>query len=112
MAQTKRKSFKGYIPDNGIEFTLESASDPEKTQTIICRPALPGTVLMEVVAILGGTGGDMAEAMGKFFYSAMDPVNYKAFREFTDEPTNGISIEVLGEIAAFLVEEYTARPTE
>lgn len=111
MTQTKRKSFKGYIPENGIEFTLESA-DGERTKTIICRPALPGTVLMEVVAILGGSGGDMAGAMGKFFFASMDEVNYKAFREFTDEPTNGISVEVLGDIAAYLVEEYTARPTE
>jgi hypothetical protein len=106
------KTFKGYVPDSQPEFLLQSP-DESRSLTVVCRHSIPGTILMGIIAALSGQsgGGGGVQAMNEFFAAAMSPEMHVEFREFCDEPDNGISVDMLTEIASFLVEEFTSRPT-
>jgi len=105
----RRKSFKGgkavseYEP---VEFDLND-------QTFKCKPALQGAVLLEFVAkVDGDSGGAAANALYGFFKDAMEEDEYQRFRDYLKQPDLIIEMSTIGEIASWLVEEYTNRPTE
>jgi hypothetical protein len=109
MSNTRRRTFKSsrkladYDP---LEFEIND-------QTFKCKPALQGAVLLEFVAKADSEeGGAAAGAMYDFFGDVMDELEYKRFRNYLKNPDIIIEMETIGEIAAWLVEEYTARPTE
>lgn len=104
----RRKSFKGgksiteYEP---VEFELND-------QTFHCRPALQGAVLLEFVARADSeSGGAQAGALYDFFKDCMEEAEYERFRAYLNQPDLIIEMTTIGEIASWLVEEYTARPT-
>lgn len=105
----RQKSFRGgkAISDfEPIEFDLEG----RKFQ---CKPAVQGAVLLEFVAQADGdSGGAAAGAIYGFFESCMPADQYKAFMELLNDPDLIFDMEVIGEIAGWLVEQYTARPTQ
>ncbi len=105
----RRKSFKGgkALSDfEPIEFDLND-------QTFKCRPALQGATLLEFVAKADGeSGGAAAGALYGFFQDAMEEEEYTRFRNYLNSPDLIIEMETIGEIASWLVEEYTARPTQ
>jgi hypothetical protein len=106
---SRQKSFKGgknIAEFEPIEFDLND-------QHFTCRPALQGATLLEFVAKADGdSGGAAAGALYGFFEDAMSAEEYKRFREYLKAPDLIIDMSVIGEIASWLVEQYTARPTE
>lgn len=106
---TRRRTFKSgkALSDfDPLEFELND-------QTFKCKPALQGAVLLEFVAKADSDdGGAAAGAMYDFFADVMDELEYKRFRNYLKNPTVIIELDMIAEIAAWLVEEYTARPTE
>lgn len=105
----RRKSFKGgkaITEFEPIEFDLND-------QTFKCRPALQGATLLEFVSKADGeSGGAAAGALYGFFQDAMEEAEYKRFRDYLNSPDLIIEMDTIGEIATWLVEEYTARPTQ
>lgn len=109
MVKRRFKSFTGgrniddYEP---LEFDLED-------ETFVCKPAVQGAVLLEFVAAADSdSGGKSAQALYDFFKECMDEVEYRRFDEYLKNPKMIFDFEVLGDIAGFLVEEYTTRPTQ
>lgn len=109
MSNGRSKSFKGgkaideFEP---IEFDLND-------QHFVCKPALQGAVLLEFVAKADSdSGGQAAGALYGFFSDCMEEGEYNRFRAYLNDPGLIIDMETIGEIASWLVEEYTARPTQ
>lgn len=105
----RRKSFKGgksITEFEPIEFELND-------QTFVCKPALQGAVLLEFVSNADSeSGGAQAGALYKFFQDCMEPAEYERFQAYLNQPNLIIEMTTIGEIASWLIEEYTARPTQ
>lgn len=106
---TRRKTFRGgkNIADfEPIEFELND-------QKFHCKPALQGAVLLEFVARADSDdGGAAAGALYSFFEDVMEPPEYLRFRDYLRNDEVIIEMDTIGDIAAWLIEEYTARPTQ
>jgi hypothetical protein len=102
-----RRIFKGVkLPDVPM-FTLESASDPDVTVEFTGIAALPGLPALQLV-----TDGITMHTLPSFFQEILGDEQYEKFTTFANDPINGITLDVLIELATYLMEEYTNRPTE
>ena len=89
-----------------LEFVLNN-------DTFKCRPAVPGRVILQFVADADSDeGGKAALAIDQFLKSSMVETEYARFKTLVDDPDTIVSMETLGEIVGWLVEEYTARPSQ
>lgn len=78
-----------------------------------CYPNLQGKVLLDIVANSDEDNpSSVAQTMTDFFGRALKPESYERFSALLEDPDRIVTVETLGEITAWLVEEYTARPTE
>lgn len=104
----RRKSFRGGKSIDEFEPVEFDLND----QTFKCKPALQGAVLLEFVSKADSdSGGQAAGAMYSFFQDCMEESEYERFYEYLNRPDLIIDMTTIGEIASWLVEEYTARPT-
>lgn len=77
-----------------------------------CYPSIQGGVLLKFVADGDSDdGGRAAEALLHIFERVLLPESYARFKALIDDPTRIVTIEKLGEIAVWLIEVYTKRPT-
>ena len=84
---------------NGEEFT--------------CRPAMSGASLLDFVRRADSDSGGMAaEAIVDFLSMSMEEDDAARFDAMIKDPDQIVEVETLGEIAGWLVEQYTARPTK
>lgn len=89
-----------------LSFTLNG-------ETFNAVPAIQGSTLLEFVAAADSdSGGAAAGALYSFFENCMEPDEYARFRALLKDPKIIIDMETIGEIAGWLVEEYTTRPTK
>jgi len=79
--------------------------------TFNCRRAVQGKLLLNLVANADDPAKS-AEAMNKFFEMVLMPEDHRKFEELCSDPDKIISVDTLAEIAAWLVAEYTNRPTQ
>lgn len=78
-----------------------------------CYPNLQGKVLLDIVSNSDEENpAAVAHTMTTFFEKSLKPESYERFSVLLEDPEKIVSVETLGEITAWLVEEYTARPTE
>jgi hypothetical protein len=105
----RKKTFRGgkHISEfEPIEFELND-------QKFACKPAIQGATLLEFVAKADSdSGGAAAAALYGFFEDTMEEAEYARFMEYLNAPEYIIEMETIGEIASWLVEQYTARPTQ
>ena len=89
--------------DEPIEFELYD-------QTFRCKTALQGRELLEFVSVSNGENfGASAEAVLSFIDTCITPDDRKKFQELTGSDSEKIvSMEVLTELAAWLVELYSS----
>jgi hypothetical protein len=103
----RKKNFGAPVEDvEPLEFTLFE-------ETFKCRPQLQGATLLTYSKRFASE--DLAEvnaAFLDFFESALKTESYKAFKAVIESEDKIVNIETLGEIAEWLIEEYTDRPTE
>lgn len=106
---TRHKDFGGGTDVSAYEplsFTLIG-------ETFSCIPAVQGHVLLSFVARASGSdGAAAATALDDFFEKAMESEEFVKFKAHLENPKIIIDMEKLGEIAGWLVEEYTTRPTQ
>lgn len=78
-----------------------------------CVPAVQGKVLLNLVS---DTSADdpvkSAQTMNKFFEAALKKESLEKFNTLLEDPEKIVTVEVLGEIVGWLVEQYSNRPTE
>lgn len=105
----RKKAFRGgraITEFDPIEFELND-------QVFTCKPALQGAVLLEFVSKADSeSGGAAAGALYGFFEDAMDPSEYIRFVDYLKSPDIIIEMSLIGDIAGWLVEQYTDRPTQ
>jgi hypothetical protein len=102
-----RRIFRGVKLAEVPVFTLESASDPDVTIEFTGIAALPGLPALRLVV-----DGISMETLPVFFKEILGTEQYDKFTAFADDPANGITLDVLIELAKYLIEEYTGRPTK
>lgn len=101
-----RRIFRGVQLPNRPVFTLESASDPNVVVEFTGISALPGLPAMRLA-----TEGVSYDTLPTFFTQILGEEEYQRFEEFANNPSNGITLDVLVDLARYLLEIYTGRPT-
>ena len=78
-----------------------------------CRPALQGKMLLDLIARTTNSEDPAAGArvISEFFSGVLLADCYARFELLTNDPDKIVDVESLGEIVAWLVEQYTDRPT-
>jgi len=78
-----------------------------------CHPNIQGKVLLNMVAKTGeeDQGVAIAQVLDEFFSMCLLPESFERFNQLLNHPEKIVTVEALGEITAWLIEEYSARPT-
>lgn len=88
-----------------VTFTLDG-------ETFTARGSVQGATLLKFVKEAdSGDGGRAASSLLGFFKIVLEPESYTRFEAVTEDPDKVITIEQLTEIAGWLMEVYTDRPT-
>lgn len=78
-----------------------------------CRPNLQGKTLLDIIANAGDDDGvGAAKSITEFFNVALLPESAERFNKLLTDPDKIVTVDTLGEITAWLVEEYSSRPTQ
>lgn len=78
-----------------------------------CNPSVQGRVLLSIVADTSSEDpGTVAMVTDKFFSYALTKESLERFNKLTTSPETIVTVETLGEIVAWLVEQYSDRPEE
>jgi hypothetical protein len=78
-----------------------------------CRPVIQGKVLLNLMANSSTEdAGSMAETIGSFFDLCLLPESLDRFNTLLENPDKIVTVEALGDITGWLVEQYSARPTQ
>lgn len=78
-----------------------------------CWPSLQGKILLEIVANADSEdGSSMAKSINEFLGAAVKPESKERLDALMADPEKVVDVETLGEIMGWLVEQYSARPTQ
>lgn len=78
-----------------------------------CYPVIQGKVLLDIVANAeANEGAGAAKVITDFFKACMPEESYLRFDTLITNPDKIVTVETLAEITAWLVEEYSSRPTQ
>lgn len=80
-------------------------------ESFTARPAIPGAVILDFIAAGQDGGLAIATQLINFYESALEPSEFARFQKKIYDPDVIVDEELLGEIVAYLVEEYTSRPS-
>lgn len=81
-------------------------------ETFAAKPELQGIVLMDFLEASDGGGVSSIVAFKDFLKESMEEEEYTRFNTTLRTAKQNIDIEQIAKIVAFLVEEYTSRPTK
>lgn len=82
-------------------------------ETFECRPSLQGKFLLELISESSSDDpGASATVVQKFFDTVLLEDSLEKFNELANDPEKIVSVETLSEITGWLVEQYSARPTQ
>lgn len=103
--RTRHRSFttKGTGATEPVTFDLDG-------ELFTCRAQVPGTVLLEHVERLSDGATAAAELLA-IWPDVFDGDEHARFRAYVDHPDNEVSVQVLGELLAFVLGELAGRPT-
>lgn len=98
---------------SGGDISAEPISFKLHGEEFDCWPELQGKVLLELAANSAEDNGvAAAKTVIEFFKHALKPDSFEKFEALLDDPHRIVKVETLAEITAWLVEEYSARPTQ
>lgn len=82
-------------------------------EEFVCHRALQGKVLLEVAGSFDEKNASSAnEIIEEFFKVALVSESYKRFYTLIHDPDRIVTVDTLGEITGWLVEQYSGRPTQ
>ena len=125
-ASTTRKTPTDRLPKNGKRhksFDVDNIDDLEPItfdlgdEMFHCHAAVQGKVILDIMK--AASEGDeetrgmmMAISLLDFFEKVMPEEEYQRLGTLMEDPKRIVKLEVLSEIMAWLMEEYSGRPTE
>jgi hypothetical protein len=78
-----------------------------------CRTSIQGKTLLDIVANADSEdGAGIAKTISRFFELTLLPEDYPRFDALLQNPDKIVTVETLGDITSWLVEEYSSRPTQ
>lgn len=78
-----------------------------------CYPQMQGKTLLSFVKKSNSEDvGDSAEAINLFFEKVLVPESYERFDALANDPTRIVTVQTLADIVAWIMEEYSDRPTQ
>lgn len=78
-----------------------------------CRTAIQGKTLLNIVANSNESdGAAVAKTINDFFETTLMPESLERFNTLLSDPEKIVTVETLGEITAWLVEQYSLRPMQ
>ncbi len=83
----------------------------EQTEKFQARPMVAGHLLMKIASAMDAGVAIQSAEMVSLLHSAIMPEFTGKFMELIDDDDVAVPIDTLGEILAWLAEEYTGRPT-
>ena len=102
------KRFRDFGSGNAITEPLTFKLYEQEFQ---CRPALQGKVLLQMaVAGTEDDGAASAKLVETFFAKALLPESLERFNNLLSDSEKIVTVEMLGEIAGWLTEQYSGRP--
>jgi hypothetical protein len=76
-----------------------------------CKPAVQGKVLLELVSKTSDDNpSEMAKIITEFFSKVLLPDSLEKFNTLLEDEEKIVSVETLGEISSWLMEQYSDRP--
>jgi hypothetical protein len=94
------------VVDEPLSFSLHG-------ETFECRPAIQGKMLLSMVADAESDDtAKVVKVVTEFFQKTLMPESYERFEALIEDPERIVTVETLGEITAWMVEQYTERPTK
>jgi hypothetical protein len=98
---------------SGAEISKEPLSFRIYGEDFECYPSLQGKVLLDIVANADSNdGAGMAKTISEFLEAAVKPESKNRLDDLMNDPERIVDVETLSEIMAWLVEQYSARPTQ
>jgi hypothetical protein len=97
----------------GGEVNKEPMSFKLHEEEFHCVPSIQGKAILELVS--DSSSEDPSKTAGvikAFFKQTLVDESYARFDSLLDDPSKIVTVEALGEISAWLVGEYTSRPTQ
>lgn len=105
---TRARAFNFDVPseDDQSPFPLTINGDD-----VMCRGVVDGYILLEYTAGMSRTAtmGERARALDAFLRECMEPTEYEKFRKICSK--NLLDIDPIVDIAQYLTEVYSERPT-
>ena len=104
-----RKTFKGYVPTEAQSIELQS---PDGTRSIEVqgRESIAGSVILDFLAEIDTDDpGTLAKAVNRMLKLSIADESWDEFKAFVDDENNGISLELLSEIAGFFAESFSGK---
>lgn len=96
----------GFDTKEPIKFALHG-------EEFVCHPRMQGKTLLQFVELANSEdAGDSAKITRVFFEKVMSAETYKRFDALLDDPEKIVSVETLGEIIGWIIEEYSNRPNQ
>jgi len=78
-----------------------------------CRPSLQGKAILDMASNSNSTDpSDISKSLYGFFEKSLESESYTRFAALLDDPNKIVTVESLGEIAGWLVEQYSGRPQQ
>jgi hypothetical protein len=109
--EKKMARFKDFGSDNLDE--VEPLSFKLQEEDFFCIKQVQGKVLMEIVSMSQDSGATVSvELIEKFFSSVLVDESYERFEALLHDKDRIVTVETLGEITGWLIEQYTSRPTQ
>jgi hypothetical protein len=91
------KSFTTYHPDE--EEFIEMDDHAGETQRFKLNPSIPGTLILDFMFVSGTEDSSkLAEAIHSVLDAAVVEEEQERWKEFVNDPKNGVTISVLSEI--------------
>ena len=105
--------FKDFGTGSGSDASKEPLSFKLYGEEYRCVPQVQGKLILDLVA--DSSANDPVKAAGvvtTFFKQVVLDEDYDRFQELLTDKNRIVTVETLAEITAWLVEEYSGRPTE
>jgi hypothetical protein len=103
---TKFKDFGTPVSDN-----KESVSFKLHNEDFFCVPSVQGKVLLNLVANSNSDDpSDTVKVIDEFFKYVLQDESYERFDKLIVSKDRFVSVETLGEITSWIIEQVTSRP--
>ena len=91
----------------------ESLSFKLYGEEFICKPSMQGKTLLNFAASSDSeNAADSTKAILSFFSNALVEESSERFEKLLEAPDKIVSVETLGEIIGWILEQYSTRPTQ